>query len=278
MNMYRNKLLRRVLRLIKSRFEYVDKRELCKLKDISEKFPYVLTTKETLERIINEQLSISRYGDAEFDICNHENLDDPYQRPSKELSNRLVEILAVEEKGFLACIPPLKTKYGDGKNYFGCLSFWEWYWLRKYDKTNYMFVNSKYGNSLISRDSVFYENDIDKIKKIWNGRDVVFVYGKGSRFNENSIIFEGINKVDTILAPATNAFEEYEQIYFNCIKYEKSILFLIALGPTATVLAYDLYKKGYQALDIGHMPNCYEQFLGTSDAPESMPMSENDLK
>ena len=123
MNMYRNKLLRRVLRLIKSRFEYVDKRELCKLKDISEKFPYVLTTKETLERIINEQLSISRYGDAEFDICNHENLDDPYQRPSKELSNRLVEILAVEEKGFLACIPPLKTKYGDGKNYFGCLSF-----------------------------------------------------------------------------------------------------------------------------------------------------------
>jgi hypothetical protein len=35
-------------------------------------------------------------------------------------------------------------------------------------------------------------------------------------------------------------------------------LILIALGPTATVLAYDLAKKGYQAIDIGHLPSCYE--------------------
>ena len=28
--------------------------------------------------------------------------------------------------------------------------------------------------------------------------------------------------------------------------------FLLALGPTATVLAYDLCKMGYQAVDIGH--------------------------
>jgi len=25
------------------------------------------------------------------------------------------------------------------------------------------------------------------------------------------------------------------------------------LGPTTTVLAYDLYKNGYQAIDIGHV-------------------------
>ena len=33
----------------------------------------------------------------------------------------------------------------------------------------------------------------------------------------------------------------------------KSVLFLVALGPTATVLAYDLSKIGYQAIDIGHI-------------------------
>ena len=36
------------------------------------------------------------------------------------------------------------------------------------------------------------------------------------------------------------------------------MLFLIALGPTATVLAYDLFKAGYQAIDIGHVDIEYE--------------------
>ena len=36
------------------------------------------------------------------------------------------------------------------------------------------------------------------------------------------------------------------------------MLFLIEMGPTATVLAYDLFKAGYQAIDIGHVDIEYE--------------------
>ena len=36
---------------------------------------------------------------------------------------------------------------------------------------------------------------------------------------------------------------------------------MIALGPTATVLAYDLAEMGYWALDIGHLDLEYEWFL-----------------
>ena len=36
---------------------------------------------------------------------------------------------------------------------------------------------------------------------------------------------------------------------------------MIALGPTATVLAFDLYKMGYWALDIGHIDIEYEWML-----------------
>ena len=43
---------------------------------------------------------------------------------------------------------------------------------------------------------------------------------------------------------------------------------LLALGPTATVLAYDLSKLGYQAIDIGHLPNCYWQWKGSGTTPE----------
>ena len=45
------------------------------------------------------------------------------------------------------------------------------------------------------------------------------------------------------------------------MKCDEEVLFLIALGPTATVLAYDLTKYGYQAIDIGHFDIEYEWFL-----------------
>ena len=37
-------------------------------------------------------------------------------------------------------------------------------------------------------------------------------------------------------------------------------MILLALGPTATILAYDLALKGYQAIDIGHVDIEYEWF------------------
>ena len=41
----------------------------------------------------------------------------------------------------------------------------------------------------------------------------------------------------------------------------KDKLFLLALGPSATVLTYDLCNAGYQAVDIGHIDLEYEWFL-----------------
>ncbi|MBU4465609.1 MAG: DUF1792 domain-containing protein, partial [Actinobacteria bacterium] len=33
------------------------------------------------------------------------------------------------------------------------------------------------------------------------------------------------------------------------------------LGPTATVLAYDLHRAGYRALDLGHIAKSYDWWL-----------------
>ena len=41
-------------------------------------------------------------------------------------------------------------------------------------------------------------------------------------------------------------------------KYGNKKLILIALGPTATVLSYDLALIGYWAIDIGHVDLEYE--------------------
>ena len=55
-----------------------------------------------------------------------------------------------------------------------------------------------------------------------------------------------------------NAFAEYDKILNQAKKIDKSKLVIIILGPTATVLAYDLAKQGYEAIDFGHIAKDYD--------------------
>lgn len=261
---------------MKNLFIFIPKEDLKKIEKYKKEFPKVLNTKETLEKIIQNKVSICRFGDAEFDICNFENKEDIYQKPSEKLTQRLIEVLETPSNNkLLICIPPFNSKYNNIKRYYGKLSFWEYYWLKRYFKLKKYLKNQEYGNSFISRDAVFYENDLNKIKKIWDNSEVVFVYGEGGRFEIKSNLFNNIKNYTEILIPPTNAFDSYEMILKRCLEEKKNKLFLIAAGPTATVLAYDLSKNGYQALDIGHFPNCYDQYIGLITSPEALPFSRN---
>ena len=83
-----------------------------------------------------------------------------------------------------------------------------------------------------------------------------------------SLIFNGVlnnglfNKslsVKRIVCPSCNAYEKYESILNTVVeKTDKDDLIYISLGPTATVLAYDLAQLGYQALDLGQLDNEYD--------------------
>ena len=101
----------------------------------------------------------------------------------------------------------------------------------------------------------------EKIKKIWAGRDVVICEGEGTRFGMFNDLLDGAKSISRIICPARSAFDKYDEILsaFNDISLDR--LVLAALGPTATVLAYDLCNKGYQAIDIGAMDLEYEWFL-----------------
>lgn len=273
------KVTLRIKFYIRKVFNYVipaSKQEKKKIIEIENKFPKVLSTPDTLKRIIDHKLSICRFGDGEFDIAKALDPDDYLQKPSKELSNRLLYILKYpSDNKILICIPPFNSSTNNIKYYYKRLTFWQSYWLKRFDGLFYLFTNKEYGNSFISRDSVFYENDVEYIKKIWENRKVVFVYGKGGRFDTESILFDNIIAYKTILVPPSNAYKDYNRILTECLSYSKDNLFIIAAGPTATVLAFDLAEKGYQALDMGHLPNCYEQYLGIKPAPEDTPLIKN---
>lgn len=74
-------------------------------------------------------------------------------------------------------------------------------------------------------------------------------------------MFNNVKSCKRIICPNENAFEKYGQILGAVKKQDKGRLVLLALGPTATILAYDLAKEGFRAVDIGHIDIEYEWYL-----------------
>ena len=67
--------------------------------------------------------------------------------------------------------------------------------------------------------------------------------------------------MERIICPATNAFTQYDQILNAAKEHGRNKLIVIALGPTATILSYDLAKENYWALDLGHIDIEYSWYL-----------------
>ena len=100
-----------------------------------------------------------------------------------------------------------------------------------------------------------------KIRQLWEDKDVLLVEGVYSRLGVNNDLFSNVRSLQRVLAPAEDAFEKYDKILERIREYGGNRLILLALGQTATVLAYDLAKEGFWAIDIGHVDVEYEWFL-----------------
>jgi len=100
-------------------------------------------------------------------------------------------------------------------------------------------------------------------KKIWEGRDVVFAQG-GKRPAHNmaeDTLFEKANILADIPdITIRDAFRSYDRILERVMeKVVPGCLVYLGIGPTATVMAYEIYKLGYQAIDMGHFVQFYHK-------------------
>ena len=238
-----------------------------RLQEIKSEFPKVLSTTETLEHLIAKGASIARFGDGELAYCL--GIPQYYQAMDERLQKRLMEILSApyNEKCLIGI---MELRSPDDK-----LTFSEVFYLKHFEMLKPLLRRKTYGETNISRSFVFYENPLAKIKSLWRDRDVVFVYGKGGRFYIHEELFDNVNSYETIYTPATNAFSDYDDILNQCLSHSESKLFLLACGLTSTVLAYDLSLHGYQALDIGHLPNSYDAYRGRIKIAEALPFEGN---
>ncbi len=226
--------------------------------------PHVLTIDETLDKIITENLSLIRFGDGEITLIDGSDIS--YHKYNKELADRLETIIKKDEANLLICVPGIWDKLDMFESYAYWFNMHHVY--RQGHAWNSM-LNFKqvYGDTNITRFYLAYKEKhlaatrFKKLFSIWKNRDVVLIEGTGSRLGLGNDMFDGTKSLRRILCPPDNAFNVYRKIKEETLKISKDCLILISLGPTAKVLAYDLFKSGYRVLDVGHIDMEYEMFL-----------------
>ena len=121
-----------------------------------------------------------------------------------------------------------------------------------------------YGSTFISRPYIDFKDksraasQFDKLKKLWENRDILIVEGATSRTGVGNDLFDRANSILRIVCSSHNAYKDVDTIEATIRQYAEDRLILIMLGPTAKVLAAHLANDGYQALDIGHIDSEYE--------------------
>ncbi len=233
---------------------------------------------ETIDKLINSNCSMSRFGDGELamifggDIC--------FQKKDAMLSKRLKEVLLSDDENLLIGIPRLYDSLWN-------VNFYSKQSIRKFfgrnndrilsllnEEKDYYSADFTQQYVLLSdyvKETFDFENYFNKIRCIWDNKDITIVCGDRVFNNIENNIFDNAKSIEYIYAPTVNAFDSYDDILNKLIKTDKNKIIFIILGPTASVLVYDLAKSGFRAIDIGHVAKDYDAYR------KNVPVSDKTL-
>ncbi len=222
----------------------------------------ILTPEQTIQLLEDKKKSIIRFGEGEIDYIKGEDLT--FQDYDKRLSQRLLELLTVQEDGLCIGIPyffmnPVNnlTEYAlqralaiAPKRKF----------IKKKCKKEIQYIDASF---LLPYETYLledYEKYYTRMQGMLKDVDVTVICGEGILDRLQYDALEVCKSVEYIYAPSMNAFANYDNMLSQAMQVDKSRLVLIILGPTAKVLAYDLHKAGYTAWDIGHYLKDYDAY------------------
>lgn len=225
--------------------------------------PHIVSIEKTIAWIMERKASISRFGDGELLLIGGKPIR--FQQSDPKLSMRLIEVLESDLPNHIVCLSDAFThlhRYNRRARRFWNAHFY----LYGYLWDQHLQTAKVYGNTFMTRPYIDYADKSQAkqwfrlLKQLWHGRNIVFIEGEKSRLGIGNDLFNNVGSVQRILCPSTNAFSQYDRIFDEASKLDREKLILIALGPTATVLAHDLCLAGYQAIDVGHIDIEYEWF------------------
>lgn len=225
---------------------------------------HILDSKKSIQYIIDNRCSVSRFGDGEFDILMGKD-GNTFQKANQNLAERLKEVLtATDAPNHIVGLPyPLKDTSNlrpSSRDFWGFYTLWYGKTLKPYFSNKRIYLDTQ-----LSRFYIMYKNkshcqtQLRLLKKIWDDRNIVIIEGKYSRTGVGNNLYDNVRSLQRIIGLSTNAFDKYNEM-LEAIKQNvsKDKLILLSYGMCATVLAYDLAKLGYWAIDIGHIDTEYE--------------------
>lgn len=232
-------------------------------------FPKISSGELAVEEIVNHGKSMARFGDGEFAAIAGRIRHRFQTQVEEELSRKLKETLQSEDENLLVGIA---DNYGSLEKYTEQAKREIRCYLNPQVRKEHLELlkpEKEYYDAYVTRPYVMYADNqtnaprrrFDNLKRIWEGRDCIFVEGCYTGLGVGNDLFDNAGSIQRIIGPAENAFSRYQEILDCCLKQSKDKLFLLALGAAATVLAADLSQAGYQAVDIGHIDLEYEWFL-----------------
>lgn len=232
-------------------------------------YPIFRTNEETLRLIIEEKKSLGRFGDGEFAIA--AGIDrQKFQCLDEKLAKRLRQVLTEENEDYLVA---LANHYGNLEPYTEKAKRDIRLYLTKEVRLQHrelISLSRVYSDAYLTRPYVIYkDHDTDAprkrfaaLKTIWQDKDIFMVEGAQTRLGVGNDLFDGAKSIKRIIAPPTNSFDRYDDILKYCLENgNKADLFVLAIGPSAGVLAFDLSKNGLQGVDVGHVDMEYEWYL-----------------
>ena len=222
--------------------------EINNLKKNILRYPKLYTPEETLDKIINNNLSFSRIGDGEFNLCIKEG--NVFNKYDEKLAQKLINIIRAGSTD--KCLVCLNNYEPDP-----CLKRWFVYHGVLYLDRVLNAINFKkdgYGDAyfLLSIMKNGNVQDVKRIKTLWGKKKVVFVCNNTSLVITDKLnIFENIVQKEFVYVPSHEAFSLYEDILQKITQFPKDYVIYLECGPLASVLAYELSAIGYRALDMG---------------------------
>ena len=247
----------------------------------------ILSAEKTIAYIEQHHCSVARFGDGEFemllgDVSESGTGVSGFQKQNPELSKRLAEVLASKDPNLLVCIPyTLNSIWGRTQE---SRNFW-YYWSERNEQRkritdlihNFHGIDKVFGDSQVSRPYIAWETKkkadgiFPSLMGLWANKDIIIVEGVKTRMGVGNDLFAGARSIKRILGPAKNAFDYIDEILEKIEEFHTNELIIMALGPTATILAAELSAKGIQAVDIGHIDIEYEWYLRGAKKPELIP-------
>lgn len=239
----------------------------------------VLDFENSISQLVNQKSSLARFGDGEFSLMlngeflRSRSISLKFQKADPLLKRRLLEVISdknVQDYNLKIGISSAIKNIDESVFTVEACNFWKNFLIENRYKI-YKLLQKKYPyvDTLISRFYMDYKDKsqhviqqkITSLKRIWQDYDVLIVEGYGTRLGINNDLFNNVKSIQRILCPNENAFDFYDEIFKSVLQLAEQKLVILSLGPTATVLAYDLARKGLRALDLGHIDIEYEWFL-----------------